>query len=311
MIRSVSRLLSAWLLALFVVPGALAQEALDGGTVISRSPQLSMDADAYRKHLAGQKGTELRSLAASKEALLDRVLDIHSNRVLELEAESLGLDADPRVAALIAEARQRILVAALVQRIREQTKMPETLDALARERYTLRKHEFVTPERRQVAHILLRDRKNCPCDKTPPAIERAAEMREELLAGTAEFADLARTQSKDNKTAAQGGVIPEWIVRNGETIPAFEDAVYELAKIGDISEPVKTNYGVHLVKLVAVEAPRQLSFDEVKPQLVRLLEGELLTSAVEKKRSAAYPDPKTVDLEALAALVRDMAASAE
>src|SRR5690606_4020617 len=104
---------------------------------------------------------------------------------------------------LLADARQRILVAALMQHTREQVEMPD-LDALARERYLLRKQEFVMPERRQVAHILLRDRKNCPCDETPPASQRASQMREDLLAGKADFSELAKAHSKDNKTAAEG-----------------------------------------------------------------------------------------------------------
>lgn len=308
MIKFVSQTLLAFLA--FSAMATAQAAAPDGDTVISRSSQLSMDVDAYRGQLEGRKLDELRSLTSSKDALLDRVLDLHSNRVLEQEAEGLKLDQDPKVAVRLAEARQRILVAALMQHTREQLQMPD-LDALARERYALRKHEFVTPERRQVAHILLRDRSNCPCDETPPAAERAAQLRQELLTGKADFAELAKAHSNDNKTAAQGGIIPEWIERDGETIPAFEDAVYALGKVGDVSEPVETRYGVHLIKLVAVEASRQLSFDEVRQPLIKRLEGELVTSAFEKKRSAAYPDPRTVDLDALSALVEELTASTE
>lgn len=303
MIKLVSSALLVFL-ALSVTPSAAANTP-DGDTVVSRSPQLSLDIDAYRQLLSGRKTAELRSLAGSQDALLDRVLDLHSNRVLEKEAEGLELDQDPEVSLRLAEARQRILVAALMQRVRERVEMPD-LAALAKERYALRKHEFVTEERRQVAHILLRDVSNCPCDKTPPAEQRIAKLREALLAGQVSFEDAAKQQSLDTNTAQQGGVIPQWVQRDGQTVRAFEDAVFALTKVGEIGPPLVTRYGVHLVKLLAIEPVRQLSFEEVEQQITQQLQRELVASALEKQRSMAYPDPATVNLGALSALVDEL-----
>ena len=95
----------------------------------------------------------------------------------------------------------------------------------------------------KVRHILIR-----PTEAMPQAdvLRRMRDIRERLLAKSAEFADMARQYSADG-TATRGGDLG-WIYP-GDTVPSFERAMEQL-KPGDISEPVRTEFGFHLIQVL-------------------------------------------------------------
>ena len=95
----------------------------------------------------------------------------------------------------------------------------------------------------RVRHILMR-----PTEATPQAdvLRRLRDIRERLLGKSAEFADMARQYSADG-TATRGGELG-WIYA-GDTVPGFERAMDQL-KPGEISEPVRTEFGFHLIEVL-------------------------------------------------------------
>ncbi len=122
-------------------------------------------------------------------------------------------------------------------------------------------------EERRASHILI------PAAQGAPAAERAAAKAraEELLAAArqnpASFADLARKHSKDG-SAAKGGDL-EFLAR-GATVKPFEDALFALKK-GETSGVVETEFGYHIIRLTDIRAPRQRTFDEMRPELEALI----------------------------------------
>jgi len=78
------------------------------------------------------------------------------------------------------------------------------------------------------------------------ARRRLIDLRERIVSGGADFAGLARVHSDDN-SAARGGEL-DWIYP-GDTVPDFERAMQEL-KVGEISQPVKTPFGYHLIQVL-------------------------------------------------------------
>lgn len=107
-------------------------------------------------------------------------------------------------------------------------------------------------EERRASHILI---------LVDPAGGEAAEkaatakveaLRARILAG-ADFAKLAREESKDPGSAAQGGDLG--LVGRGVFVKEFEQALYALRKPGELSAPVRTQYGVHLIKLTEIQRP--------------------------------------------------------
>jgi peptidyl-prolyl cis-trans isomerase SurA len=95
----------------------------------------------------------------------------------------------------------------------------------------------------RVRHILV---KTSELVSEAEARRRLADLRERIVAGGADFAELARLHSQD-ATAARGGDM-DWIFQ-GDTVPEFERAMNEL-KVGELSQPVKTAFGWHLIQVL-------------------------------------------------------------
>ena len=78
------------------------------------------------------------------------------------------------------------------------------------------------------------------------ARRRLADLRERIVRGEADFAEMARVHS-DDATAARGGEL-DWVYP-GDTVPDFERAYQEL-KVGEVSQPVRTPFGYHLIQVL-------------------------------------------------------------
>lgn len=134
-----------------------------------------------------------------------------------------------------------------------------TDDAL-KEYYEEVKERFQSPERRRGRHILI--------TATDGVDDAAAQKKaEELTAkaqGGADFEQLAKDNSKDPGSAAQGGDLG-WAER-GMFVGPFEEALFGMTP-GEIRGPVKTEFGYHVLKLEETETGHAKSFDEARPEL--------------------------------------------
>ncbi len=141
---------------------------------------------------------------------------------------------------------------------------------------------YSDPNKVKVAHILVSfdETKEGELDK---AIEKVKGIEKELSEG-ASFADLAKAHSDDPSTKNKGGEL-FWVSEgNSGLVPEFEKAAFELKTIGDVSEPVQTAFGLHLIKLMDKKQASVSSFDEVKEKVERHYK---LTKAQEKVRTIA------------------------
>jgi peptidyl-prolyl cis-trans isomerase D len=118
-------------------------------------------------------------------------------------------------------------------------------------------------ESREAAHILI----NIDTDTTEAqARERLTRVQDKLKQGE-DFAALAKQFSEDQGSAEQGGYLG-FSERGGDFLPRFDEALFAIAKPGEFSPIVKTDYGLHLIKLVAIKKPEVQSFEEKKSVLV-------------------------------------------
>lgn len=161
----------------------------------------------------------------------------------------------------------------------------EELEAL----YETRAEELAAEERR-TAHILIEDGENA--EATP------AEVQEKLAAGE-DFAELAETYSADVATASNGGDLG--FAGRNLFDPAYEEAMFALT-VGEVSEPVKTQFGTHLIKLLDVRETEVPSLAE--------LEDELRTELAMTKADEAYAAART-ELSNVAYESDDLVAPAE
>lgn len=153
-----------------------------------------------------------------------------------------------------------------------------------RQRYESAKQRYLTPEARRASHILI----------TPDSAEDAesakalAEQLRERIADGESFEDLAMEYSGDPVSAEQGGDLG-WIEPE-DMVDAFEETLYELEAPGDVSQPVETQFGWHLIRLDEVRPPQGMSFEEARQ--------EILDEHLQREREELYIDmsERMVDL---------------
>ena len=124
---------------------------------------------------------------------------------------------------------------------------------------------FKSVERRQASHILVEVTGGVAA--TPDALKTAlaaAQALAERARKGEDFAALAKANSKDLGSASDGGDLG-WLEK-GVTEPAFEARLFQM-KEGEVSDPVLTGQGYHIIKLATVEAERVKAFDEVRTDL--------------------------------------------
>lgn len=130
-----------------------------------------------------------------------------------------------------------------------------------RQRYDAAQARFLSPELRRASHILLE-----VTDERDDAATRAlAETLVSQLNEGDDFAGLAETYSADPISADAGGDLG-WI-EPGQMMAGFEQALYELNNPNDVSSPVKTRFGWHIIRLDEIRPPEGLSFEEARDQI--------------------------------------------
>lgn len=129
---------------------------------------------------------------------------------------------------------------------------------------------FQATEERAAAHILFAEED----------LEQARTVRQQILDGELSFAEAAKQFSADPGSADQGGNLG--YVERGMLAGPFEDALFAMQE-GDISQPVRTEFGYHLIRLNAVRNTEPPEFDQVAPQLRQ----ELAQSRAEAEYVAA------------------------
>jgi len=133
-------------------------------------------------------------------------------------------------------------------------------DDEVRQAYDSDHARYAQDEQRRASHILIAVDSKADAAAKQAARAKAEQLLQQLRRNPAQFAELARKNSQDPGSAAQGGDLG-WFPR-GAMVKPFDDAVFRM-KPGEISDPIETQYGYHIIRLDAVKGR---SFDEVKSQ---------------------------------------------
>jgi len=144
-------------------------------------------------------------------------------------------------------------------RARAESRIQVTEEAL-RDYYEQVKDKYESPERRKARHILITASDGLD---EAAAEKKAADLAAKAKSG-ADFAQLARENSKDPGSAQEGGDLG-WAQR-GMFVGPFEDTLFSM-KPGDIAGPIKTQFGYHVIKLEEVETGHVRSFEEARAEL--------------------------------------------
>ncbi|WP_340110101.1 peptidylprolyl isomerase [Pikeienuella sp. HZG-20] len=205
--------------------------------------------------------------AIPDQALYDGLLEQISNQILlRQEAERSGLADSAGVKRALEFQRTSFLAELLVrQRLNEEITR-EAVEAKYESDYV------GAPEVTQykARHILVPDEAD------------AREIAESARAEGADFAELAKTRSK-GPSAPSGGDLG-WFEK-GQMVPEFEGAVLAL-KPGEVSEPVKTQFGWHVILLEETRARPTPPLDEVREEIVGAMSNDVTRAVVDELRAA-------------------------
>jgi parvulin-like peptidyl-prolyl isomerase len=165
------------------------------------------------------------------------------------------------VASFREDVRSQLITEAIYDKVTNSVKVT---DADVRSYYDKNGSEFAVAESRDVRHILVKTK------------AEADKLHSELASG-GDFAALAKASSLDPGSKDQGGKLT---VTRGQTVAPFDKAAFAL-KTNELSQPVKTEFGYHLIQPVADVKPGSVTpFTQVKSQIKSRLESERKNSAV-------------------------------
>ncbi|HMO63957.1 MAG TPA: peptidylprolyl isomerase [Verrucomicrobiota bacterium] len=305
--RLLPRLAAAGLAALaMLLPAARADRVLAKGKGLEiTQSELDEAYVALRASLAAQGRTvpenqrrqvekQLLQRLVMTEVLLARATDEDRARGREralkiVEAERAkaknpeAFDNLIRANGLSPEVFERQLIErSIVELVIERDLRPkvQVADAQVRDFYEKNSREFEQPERVHAAHILIGTRNplsNAPLPEEAQAAKRelAETLARRVRAGE-DFAALAKEFSDDPGSRDRGG---EYTFPRGQMVPEFERTAFAQAA-GQVSDPVKTEFGWHIIKTIEKLPARRVPLEEVEPRIRTQLEVVELQSLI-------------------------------
>lgn len=188
--------------------------------------------------------------------------DLLRIKIVASNAMAAGFDEDPLVKARMSMAAEKELAEAWMAKVKADT--PEAdYAALAQEHYLANPDAFMTEELVDVTHILV----NSEDRSAEEALQLASSLREQLLEDPTRFEEMVTEFSDDPSKGANKGRFAR--MKRGQMVKPFEEVAFAMEHGGDISEPVETAYGYHIIKLNGRFPPRPIPFEDVKADAVK------------------------------------------
>ena len=224
--------------------------AQDAGSKVVVTVDGKAITDADLKLAEGEIGSELGQLSpeVKRRALAEYLID---NQLFANAAEAAKLGDTPEFQKYMAYLRER----ALREQFFEKTLKASVSEDEAKKIYNARVAELKPETEFAARHILVESE------------EKAKELRAKIVAGE-DFAKLAGENSTDPVSKKDGGLLGYFGI--GQMVPEFEAQVVKMQK-GELSEPVKTAYGWHIIKLEDRRQKAPPTFDQVKETIMNSL----------------------------------------
>lgn len=178
--------------------------------------------------------------------------DLINQELLYMYAKDNKIDQDEAFRKEMSEIEKNVLKQYVINQILTSV---QVTDDEKHEFYEANKASFSNPETANAKHILV------------DTEEKANEVLAQIKAGEISFEDAARAHSTC-PSKDQGGDLGTF--GRGQMVPEFEDATFAM-EVGDISEPVKTQFGYHIIKLEAKNEPSIPSYDEIADKVEKTL----------------------------------------
>ncbi len=193
--------------------------------------------------------------------ILDQLI---ANQLLLIDANVNMIEREPAFKEQLRKVKEDMLINYNLTKVMEAVRVTEDD---AKKYFDENKEKFVSGQTFNASHILV------------DSEEKAASLLAEIKEGKVSFADAAASHSSC-PSGQNGGELGDF--SSGQMVPEFEQACATM-EIGAISEPVKTQFGWHIIKLNSRNEGGEMNFEEVKDQLLEALRGEKQQAAYKSK----------------------------
>lgn len=239
----------------------------------------------------------VRAGILSKPERIDRLMDnVLITRQLAEMAKKAGFDQNPIV--------QRQMLLAAERALSEHARAAELkkragardFEIYAREQYAIRMDEFSVPPTTEVAHILIATGTLCQAD----ALVRANDVLIKARGGE-NFESLVQQYSDDDSKVNNAGRIE--VSEKAGLDPAFKRASLALTEPGQLSEPVLSGFGYHVIKMIEKRPGMTPSYENVKEALMQNVQANYQRRIKDTLFSDLRADNPTTDHEAMASFM--------
>lgn len=205
----------------------------------------------------------------------DRLNQILDTELLNKQSAARGREMklldDPQVQRMIARAAEQELAKITLERVVASAPKRD-FSVLAKEYYLTNQGEFTTPITSVVQHILISKTSRTASE----ILLRVNEVISKSKESASSFEDLVAQYSDDPSKSENNGALS--VSAPGEFVKPVEDAAHGLKAVGDISAPIETELGTHLLRLVSRSEATTEPFDFVKGDIISKLESESLVA---------------------------------
>jgi peptidyl-prolyl cis-trans isomerase C len=275
-------------LQLAIVVGLLAmvvnvQAQQEDAAVLIDGPEVDLSLSDVQRSLLSLSEADRMAILSNPEKLRIAIDSTYLAKVAEHRALAKGLDRKPEVSARLWNRRMNVLAEAEVE---DQVNIKlGNLRMAAREYYELHKDEFKVPEMVHAFHILLQ---NKPEEDDAVLRQQIEDIRARILTGEISFEEAAKKYSQDSSAPKAGDL---GVFSRGRMVKPFEDVAFSLEP-GKLSEPVKTRFGYHLIKVQERIPARQNPYEKVKPTILEKLKTKKAAQIKEDYLIQIRDDPR-------------------
>jgi len=267
-------------LALLIAAPAFAQLSPDDPVLVENGPVKVYRSD-YEAELQKLPPDVRPGFANNQRRISELLTRLLVQKALAAQPETAALARTPQMVVRIRLENDRVLAQLRLEDVEKRAGAEfdarrAALEPRARELYVVERHKFDVPEQISASHILIDAKKH----SRDEGLKLAEAARARVLAG-ADFNSVAKEVSEDPSAPQNAGELG-WFGR-AEMDPAFADAAFALKKPGDISEPVLSSFGWHVIKLEDRKPAAQRTYEQVR----ELIFAEMRKHYIDEQREAA------------------------
>jgi len=219
----------------------------------------------------------------SERRIEEELQSLLTNRTLADKARKAGLDKSAFVQKEIAIATDRLLASKYLLYFKEGMELPDFAPR-AQEYYLTNQNEFKELETVNASHVLINTKSRSEAE----ALARAQEVKVKLAAGE-DFKKIALDYSDDPSAKRNGGALGYF--SRGKMVKEFEEAAFAMNTPGQLSDPIRTPFGFHIIRFDDRRPGGIRSFDAVKASIVDKLKRKYIADRTTELLASVRQNP--------------------